>query len=120
MDCEEGSGSNTRDRTDMDEALHEYCCIKCKDPQSQHEDLTIVKKGVEKLVEYSKSIGDYQMTDMLLTRKASGTIIRIHRDCQKSVYNEMKRKSSEPTVSKMKMQKLATTRSEVPKFNWKK
>ena len=86
----------------MNEALNEYCCIKCKDPQSQHEDLAIVKRGVEKLVEYSKSI-HYHMSDMLLTRKESGTIIRIHRDCQKSVYNEMKRKSSEPSVSNTKM-----------------
>ena len=48
MECEEGSGSNTRDGTDMDDALHELCCVKCKDPKSLHEDLTIVKKGVTK------------------------------------------------------------------------
>ena len=57
---------------------------------------------------------------MLLARKASGTIIRIHRDCQKSVYNEMKRKSSEPIACKTKIKKVARRRSEVPKFAWKK
>ena len=82
----------------MGEELHELCCVKCKDPESQHEDLTIVKKGLEKLVEYSKAIGDQEMCYWL--GKHLTKVIRIHRHCQKSVYNGMKRKSSEPAASK--------------------
>ena len=49
MECEEDSGSNTRDGTDMDDAVHYLCCVKSKDPKSQREDLTIVKREWESL-----------------------------------------------------------------------
>lgn len=102
------------------EALHELCCIKCKDPASQFEDLTVVKKGLEKLIEYSKSTNNDQLTNLLLDRKANGTIVRIHRECQKSVYNERKRKSSEPIERSTKIKKDAARRSENSKFDWKR
>ena len=67
------------------EVVHELCCVRCKDPASQFENLTVVKKGVEKLIEYSKSANDDQMINMLLDRKANGKIVRIHSKCQAEV-----------------------------------
>ena len=102
------------------EVVHELCCVKCKDPASQFENLTVVKKGVEKLMEYSKSTNDDQMINMLLDRKANWKIVRIHRKCQKSIYNEMKRKSNEPIERNREIKKSAARRSETPRHDWKK
>ena len=104
----------------MEGKLHDLCCIKCRDPILRHEKLTTVEKGLDKLIDYFKTIEE-DMVGMLLKRQESGKVIRIHRDCQKSIYNELKRK---PTLSgeeiQRKLQKLVGRRSKQAQFNWKK
>ena len=104
---------------EMVEVVHELCCVKCKAPASQFENLTVVKEGVEKLMGYSKSTNDDQMINML-DRKVNGKIVHIHRKCQKSIYNEMKQKSNEPIERNTEIKKSAARRLETPSYDWKK
>ena len=71
-------------------------------------------------MEYSKSTNDDQMINMLLDRKANGKIVHINGKFQKSIYNKMKRKSSEPIERNKEIKKSAAGRSETPRYDWKK
>ena len=75
----------TKDTGEASKEPHELCCIKCKLPSSRYEDLAIVRRGVEKIVDYSRFIKDDQMEAMLQHRIARNAVIRIHRDCQKKI-----------------------------------
>ena len=93
-------------------------CIKWKEPASRIENLAVVnKKGVDKIIEYSKAVNDQLMTSMVMQRKL--TEVAIHRQSQKDIYNEMKCKSTTPLASTAKVPRMVTTRSDLQKFDWK-
>ena len=73
---------------------NELCCIKCPGEKSQYEDLTIVKKGMQKILDYSTKINDLALTEYLIEMQTTNGVVKIHRECQKEIYNELKRKST--------------------------
>ena len=89
-------------------------------PSSRYEDLAIVRRGVEKIVDYSRFIKDDQMEAMLQHRITRNAVIRIHRDCLKKIYHEMKRISNQQETSQPKIPRMRRTRSEDNIFSWKK
>ena len=72
--------------------LNENYCIKCQDPNSKDEKMTIVKDGIEKIIEFSCRTNNQTLKDFLEERRGTDQI-KIHRDCQRTIYNALKRKS---------------------------
>ena len=99
--------------------INELCCIKCRDSNSKYDDLTDVVKGIEKVIEYSRKINDSVLTDYLIERKTSKGVVKIHRECQKQIYNELKRKGNVPVAVPNKITKVSTRLSICSTFNWK-
>ena len=52
----------------------------------------MVDKGIQKLIDYSLKNDDHELYKYLCSKKENGETVRIHVDCQKSIYNELKRK----------------------------
>ena len=94
--------------------VSELCCVKCREPESRNEDLRVVKNGVEKLIE---STNNDRMKEYLQDRVSTNSIIRIHKECQKDIYNELKRKSKMDVHEESKVPKVVT-RSSINSFNW--
>jgi len=80
--------SNGEENIDFEEGL----CVKCQDPNSKDEKMTIVKDSIEKLLEFCERTGNNSLKIFLQERKGTDRI-KIHRRCQKDVYNNLKRKS---------------------------
>jgi hypothetical protein len=55
-------------------------CILCN---GTDEPLTVVSKGIQKLIDYSKIINDEHMEEHLMEQISNNLTVRIHRDCQK-------------------------------------
>lgn len=80
------------DEDEDDGQPHKLCCIICKSPKSQlDKNLSFVKRGIENLIDYSVLVSDERLKDELLSRKSRNIQVRIHRDCQRGVYNTMKK-----------------------------
>ena len=93
--------------------LNENCCIKCRIPESpQYDNLCMVDKGIQRLIDYSLKNDDHELYKYLCSKKENGETVRIHVDCQKSTYNELKRKRDSVNAKKY-------TRTQSSKFNWK-
>ena len=78
--------------------------------------LHTIKDGITKVIDYSKRIGNRHLISFLNENCDTG-LIKIHRDCQKDVYNALKRNSTEPSIWTPRECKPA--RRESIKFNWK-
>ena len=95
----------------MDE-FTQTSCILCK---GTDEPLTVVSKGILKLIEYSEIVNDEHMKEYLMEQSSNNLTVKLHRHCQKSVYNRLKRKGSnaEPATQ------VKVTRSSIGAFNFK-
>ena len=71
--------------------VNELCCVQCQEPASKLENLAKPKAGVDRIMAYSRFIGDEQMANMLLERIMNSIDIWIHHICQKDKTDEMKR-----------------------------
>ena len=77
-----------------------------------------MKKGIQKLIDYSDKIQDYVLNQYLKDCQADDKIVKVHRECQREVYNELKRKSN---VAPSQVKKAKSTRASIGfVFNWKK
>ena len=77
----------------------ENFCIKCCDLKSGQEELSVVTRGLDKLIQYS----DFKMRDLLplylSDSEKNGVTVKIQLD-QKTITNEMKlRGDTAPTIS---------------------
>ena len=107
-------GNNSKQNTDI---FDENCCIKCRNPKSGQEELSMVTRGLNKSIQYSDFIQDQRLRQYLLDSEKNGVTFKIHRQCQKAITNEMNRKEDTvPTTSK-KIRRV--TRSDVTEFSWK-
>ena len=114
---EECSVSTAGEHSEQTQIEHMHCCIICREPGPPQKSLSTVKKGLDKVLEYSRIVSDEVTSRMVLESQSVGRSIYIHRLCQKNIYNVMKRKSSGPLPPKIKIPRVATTRSEMPKFD---
>ena len=78
-----------------------------------------MSKGIQKLVEYSIKINDTELTKYLKEKQNRKESVRIHRQCQKEVYNELKRKNPIPDTLSAKVAKVSTRSSVGSEFAWK-
>ena len=99
--------------------FNELCCIKCRNGKSQYEDLTVVKKGMQKFLDYSTKINDSALKEYLINKQTTNGVVKIHRECQKEIYNELKRKNNITEVVQSKVPKVGTRRSVGDTFHWK-
>lgn len=116
-ECSHSTAGEHSEQTQIEHNIH--CCIICREPGSPQESLATVKKGLDKVLEYGRIVNDEVTSRMVLESQSTGRSIYIHRLCQKNIYNVMKRKSSGPLPPKIKIPRVATTRSEMPRFDWK-
>ena len=72
----------------------------------------MVDKGIQRLIDYSLKNDDHELYKYLCSKKENGETVRIHVDCQKSTYNELKRKRDSVNAKKY-------TRTQSSKFNLK-
>ena len=94
-------------------------CIKCRDPDSRNEEIQEVERGMQTLINYALKCGNDALVQYLQNKHASGGKIRLHQQCQKDIYNYLKRKNTGGECSKkMKLPRLLT-RSNIDKFKWK-
>ena len=98
--------------------INELCCVKCNNPASESESLPEVGKGIQTLVNYAIKVNDNVLERHLLEAQTSNSRVKIHHACQKSAYNELKRKSTDQGSSSSKVAKVVT-RSAINIFNWK-
>ena len=79
--------------------IDKLCCVICKNPASKSESLQEVGKGIQTLLT--------MLLRYLLETQTSNTRVKIHHACQKSAYNELKRKCTNPSqgASSSKMHK---------------
>ena len=110
------------DEDEDDRQPHKLCCIICKSPESQFDkNLSFVKRGIEKLIDYSVLVSDERLKDELLSRKSRNIQVRIHRDCQRGVYNTMKKSAGTLRMqeeAEAGLPKPTTTRSRFQSFDW--
>ena len=79
-----------------------------------------MSKGIQKIVEYSEKIEDVVFTKYLKEKQKNKESVRIHRLCQKDLYNELKRKISVTETVPVKVAKVDTRLSVGSTFTWKK
>ena len=75
--------------------------IKCRDPKSRQEVLSVVTRGLGKLIQYSDFIQDERLRLYLLHSEKNGVTVKIYRACQKIITNEMKRKGYTVTTTSL-------------------
>ena len=100
--------------------FNELCCIKCRSENSQYEKLPVVSKGIQKIIEYSEKIKDTVFTEYLKEKQQKKESVKLHRQCQKDIYNELKRKIEVPVIIPAKVAKVSTRLSIGSTFAWKK
>lgn len=98
---------------------NENCCVICHKPASQVEKLRKLHKGLQKILDYSLRVRDDVLYQYLQEGQQKGKAIRIHENCQKYVYNELKRKSSANKRSASTKGAKLVTRASVTRFDWK-
>ena len=103
---------NSKQNNDI---FDENCCIKCLDPKSGQEELSVITRGLDKLTQYSDFIQDKRLRLYLLDSEKNGVTVKIHRSCQKA--NEMKCKGDTVPTTFKKIHRV--TQSDVTEFNWK-
>ena len=89
---------NSMGKGNQNATLNQDLCVKCQEANLPDEKLSTVSDGIAKLIEYSNRIGDKQLRSSLEER-VSTDVVKIHRQCQRDVYNTLKRKSLEPACS---------------------
>ena len=58
----------------------ENCCIKCHDPKSGQEELSVTRE-LDKLIQYDDFIGDERLQQYLLDSEKNGISVKIHCGC---------------------------------------
>ena len=95
----------------------ENCCIKCRDLKSGQEELSVVTRGLDKLIQYSDFIQDERLRLYLSDSEKNGVTVKIHRACHKTITNDMKCKGGTvPTTSKKSRR---VRRSDLAESRWK-
>ena len=74
---------------------------------------------MQKLLDYSTKINDPALNKYLVNKQRTNGVVKIHRHCQKEIYNELKRKGDITEVVKSKVSKVSTRRSVGDTFHWK-
>ena len=92
-------------------------CVICEEDDEEKKDQAFITKGLVKLYEYCIKVNDNQLADHLKHCEETQIPIRIHRDCQKKIYNVLKRKSDPDSSSGIV--KKVIKRSDVIHFKWK-
>jgi hypothetical protein len=100
--------------------IDDNCCIKCLDSESKLQRLqNVTSKGIISLIEYSRKIQDDTLLNYLQEwGKNDLEKVKIHRHCQKEVYNTLKRRSSRDGLSTIKVPRIET-RNSAEMFAWK-
>ena len=94
------------------------CCVKCQDLNSENEELqNVTEKGAQQLIKYRIKIKDV-IFEKHLTSDIPITI-KIHRKCQKEIYNELKRKTPYADRVKTKVKRVETRGDIDSTFDWK-
>ena len=102
---------------EQDTQLNENYRIKCKEQKSKEEKMTTLKDGTGKVIEFSFRTNNQILKEFLEERRVT-VKIKIHRECQRTIYKALKRRSllltgqcTPPKVSK---------RRDAVNFEWKR
>ena len=118
-----------------------YYTLKCNDPKSGIEEVSVVTRGLDKLIQYSDFIRDYSLYLRLYLsyNEKNGVTVQIHCAWEKTITKEMKRKGDSVSTTSKKIRRVtlsvqlenllllmwisvcsrSVTRSIVKKFSWK-
>ena len=96
-----------------------YYTLKCNDPKSGIEEVSVVTRGLDKLIQYSDFIRDYSLYLRLYLsyNEKNGVTVQIHRAWEKTITKEMKRKGDSVSTTSKKIRRV--TLSNVTEFSWK-
>ena len=96
-----------------------YYTLKCNDPKSGIEEVSVVTRGLDKLIQYSDFIRDYSLYLRLYLsyNEKNGVTVQIHCAWEKTITNEMKRKGDTVSTTSKKIRRV--TPSNVTEFSWK-
>ena len=102
---------------EQDTPLNKNYCIKCQHLKSKEEKMTTVKDGIEKVIEFSFCTNNQTLEEFLEERRGTDKV-KIHRECQRTIYNTLKRRSPNLT-DQCTLLKVSTRRNTV-NFEWKR
>ena len=97
--------------------VYEGCCVKCGDSELKNDRLgTLTETGFARIIQYSEYSKDDQLKLYLLQRRSANAIVKIHRSCQKAVYNDLKHKGTGQSAKSSKVPRCVTRSSVINRF----
>ena len=91
--------------------------IECRDLKPRQEELSMLTRGLDKLIQYSDFIQDERLRLYLSDSEKNGVTVKFHRACQKRITNKMKRKGETVSITSKKIRRVRG--SDVTEFSWK-
>ena len=91
--------------------------IECRDLKPRQEELSMLTRGLDKLIQYSDFIQDERLRLYLSDSEKNGVTVKFHRACQKRITNKIKRKGEIVSTTSKKIRRVRG--SDVTEFSWK-